>query len=193
MMRGEVISKASARLGVARRDFEGLIPRSRPRGAGREKSIVTAVAAPPHEMAMLCLLAVRDQEARDFLRDQNWGDVLSQLPGAKLLQRILEADLRPEDPPSLNRFMASLPAEEEALISGWLLQKLPDEPRELAEQWWRGLRRMAVRRQLEIAETRMRLPQLSTGDVVNLQKQILDLREQLHEFGEFSAARSGGS
>jgi hypothetical protein len=34
---------------------------------------------------------------------------------------------------------------------------------------------------------------LSTGDVVNLQKQILDLREQLHEFGEFSAARSGGS
>jgi hypothetical protein len=30
----------------------------------------------------------------------------------------------------------------------------------------------------------MRLPQLSTGDVVNLQKQILDLREHLHELSK---------
>jgi hypothetical protein len=45
-----------------------------------------------------------------------------------------------------------------------------------------------VRRQLEVAESKMKLPQLSTGEVLNLQKQILDLREQLHELCQFSPA-----
>jgi len=36
----------------------------------------------------------------------------------------------------------------------------------------------------------MRLPQLSTGEVVNLQKQILDLRQQLHELSQLSPART---
>ena len=31
-------------------------------------------------------------------------------------------------------------------------------------------------------KTASKLPELSAGDVVNLQKQILDLQEQLHEF-----------
>jgi hypothetical protein len=39
-----------------------------------------------------------------------------------------------------------------------------------------------------VAENRMKLPELSTGDVVNLQKQILDLREQLHELSKLSPA-----
>ena len=35
----------------------------------------------------------------------------------------------------------------------------------------------------------MKLPQLTTGEVVNLQKQIVDFREQLHELSKFSSAR----
>jgi hypothetical protein len=34
----------------------------------------------------------------------------------------------------------------------------------------------------------MKLPQLSGGEVTNLQKQILDLRDQLHELSAFSPA-----
>jgi len=56
--------------------------------------------------------------------------------------------------------------------------------------WWKGLRQAALRRQLEVAEGRMKLSGLSTGDVVNLQKQILDLRQQLHELSQFSSART---
>jgi hypothetical protein len=58
------------------------------------------------------------------------------------------------------------------------------------QEWWNGLRKVALRRQLDVAESRMKLPQLSTGEVVNLQKQILDLREQLHELSQFSPAPS---
>jgi hypothetical protein len=35
-----------------------------------------------------------------------------------------------------------------------------------------------------VTKNRIKLSQLSTGDVVNLQKQILDLQEQLHELSQ---------
>jgi len=41
-----------------------------------------------------------------------------------------------------------------------------------------------LRHQLDIAKDRIRLPELSTGDTINLQKQILDLQEQLHELSQ---------
>ncbi len=48
-----------------------------------------------------------------------------------------------------------------------------------------GLRQAVLRRQLQIAEGRMKLPRLTTGEAVNLQKQILDLTEQLRELPSF--------
>ncbi len=189
MMRGEVISKASARLGVSRSDFEKLIPKPTRDWSQRDPKNTREVAvAPPHDVAMLCLLALRDEEARDFLREQNWRELLAQTPDAKLLGQILESDLRPSESASLNVFMSTLSAGEEALVSGWLLQKLPANPGVVVQQWWRGLQQATLRRQLQVAESRMKLPQLSTGDEVNLQKQVLDLTEQLRELSEFSPA-----
>jgi len=45
-----------------------------------------------------------------------------------------------------------------------------------------------LRRQLDVAKDRIKLPQLSTGEVVNLQKQILDQQEQLHELSQPAGA-----
>jgi hypothetical protein len=78
--------------------------------------------------------------------------------------------------------MATLPPEEERLISLWLLQKMPTATETMVEQWWQGICQGVVRRRLETAKNRIKLPELSAGEVVNLQKQILDLQEQLHEF-----------
>jgi hypothetical protein len=38
----------------------------------------------------------------------------------------------------------------------------------------------------------MRLPQLTTGEVVNLQKEIVDLREQLHQISGLSSVPEAG-
>jgi DNA primase len=191
LMRGEVVSKASARLGVPPSDFERLLSASpRVRAPAPERKQAPAAAAPPHDVAMLCLLALRDEAARAFLLEQNWREVLAQTPGAELLVRILEGDVRPSDPASLNAFMATLSLENEGLVSAWLMQKMPPDAITVMQDWWKGLQQAALRRQLEVAESRMRLPQLSTGEVVNLQKQILDLRQQLHELSQFSSART---
>src|SRR5437660_12735323 len=139
---------------------------------------------------MLCLLRLRDEVARAFLLDPNWRVVLESVPGADLLTKILQADLRPADPASLNLFQTTLSPAEESLVSGWLLQKIPANPATVAPEWWNGLRQAILRRELAAAESRLRLPHLTTGEVMQLQKQVLDLRGQLHDLPRFSPARA---
>jgi DNA primase len=189
MMRGEVVRKVSARLGVSTSEFENLVSKQRREFAAPAQHVRLAVAAAPrHDVAMLCLLALRDENAVNYLRQQNWRDILAQTPNSELLVAILASDVRVDETASLNAFMVTLGPGEESLISSWLLQKLPADPAGLVAEWWRGLQQAVLRRQLETAESRIKLPQISTGEVVNLQKQILDLTEQLHELLPFSPA-----
>jgi DNA primase len=190
LMRGEVANKVTARLGVARSDFERLLTKPRrERVSADDESGAIMTPVPRHEVGLLCLLALRDSEAREFLLAQNWRELLAQTPDAEILGRILGSDLRSDDPASINAFMAGLSTGDEALVASWLLQKMPPNGLEVARGWWSGLRQATLRRQLQIAEGRMKLPKLTTGEAVNLQKQILDLTEQLRELSQFSSAR----
>jgi DNA primase len=190
LMRGEVVSKVSARLGVPAQDFQALLPKQPRSSAIRADEFHSGGTAPVprHDVAMLCLLALRDEEARDFLREQNWREILAQVPDAEILVRILESNLRPSDPASLNAFMATLSSTDEGLVSSWLLQKVPPNAGTMVGKWWLGIRQAVLRRQLDVAKNRIKLPQLSTGDVVNLQKEILDLQEQLHDLSQPAGA-----
>lgn len=190
LMKSEISNKVSARLQIPTAEFERLLPKqSRARSSDGELQRREAAPVPRHDLVILCLLALRSEEAREFLRQQNWREVVEQTTGMELLARILESDLRADDPASLNGFMATLSPAEEGLVSSWLLQKMPTNALEVAQHWWMGLRQGALRRQLQVAEARMKLPQLSTGDEVNLQKQILDLQKELNDLPQLSAAR----
>jgi len=189
LLRGEVVSKSSARLGISNTDFETLLPKQRRGQVSASEPPQSQVSpSPRHDVAMLCLLALRDETAREFLRGQNWREILGQLPDAEILIRILASDLRLPDAASLNAFMATLSPADEGLVSSWLLQKVPPDAGTMVGKWWLGIRQTVLRRQLEVAKNRIKLSQLSTGDIVNLQKQILDLQEQLHEL--FDPARA---
>jgi DNA primase len=191
VMRGEVMNKISARLGLRVADFENLVKRGE-RPTSREPSPADrpSAIAPPHDVAMLCLLALRDEEARAFLLAQDWRDVLGNISGADLLIKILEADVDPDDPASLNLFQTTLAPSEESIVSGWLLQRIPASPATVVREWWNGVRQGILRRELEAAESRLRLPNLTTGEIMQLQKQVLDLRGQLHDVLRFSPARA---
>ena len=191
LSRGEAINKASARLSVPTADFETFLAkriRWSPVSAGESQPPQASSPGPRHDIAMLSLLALRDEAARSFLQAQNWREVLDQVPDAEILVRILESELHPDDAPSLNAFMATLSAADERLVSSWLLQRMPDAAATMVEQWWLGIRQSGLRRQLDIARDRRKIPQLSTGDIVNLQKQILDLQQQLHELCRLASA-----
>ncbi|MEO8438607.1 MAG: DNA primase [Spartobacteria bacterium] len=189
MMRNEVISKVSARLGVGAADFSALLPKPPRARTASDAPPRTVAPAPRHEIALLCLLALRDAEARQFLLGQDWPEVVAETPGSEMLSRILSSDLRPDAPASLNLFLSSLSAAEESLVSGWLLQKMPPNAGTVAQDWWQGLRQPALRRRLQVAESKLKLPRLSAGEVAALQKQVVDLRAQLDDFSRFSPAR----
>jgi DNA primase len=194
LMRGEVVSKVSAHLGVTAQDFQSLLSKQRTvsgrsedhsEADGPPKADETA-PVPRHDIAMLCLLALRDEKAREFLREQNWREILTQVPDGEILALILKSDLHPDDAASLNAFMVTLSPSEERLVSSWLLQKAPPNARAMVEKWWLGIRQAILRRQLDVATSRIKLPNLSTGETVNLQKQILDLRGQLHDLSQLA-------
>jgi DNA primase len=190
VLRGEVVNKASARLGVAPADFETLLAkhsRTSRLSVSSNLSGTHAIPSPPHDVAMLCLLALRDDAARNFLLAQKWREILEQVPHADILIRVLESELQPDDTASLNAFMAALSPEEERLVSSWLMQKIPAAAESVVDKWWQGICQSVLRRRLETAKSRIKAPGISAGEVVNLQKQILDLQEQLHEF-----SRPGG-
>jgi DNA primase len=191
VMRGEVMTKVSARLGVPAQDFQALVFRQRgtetllPRNQSPDSERTGAMTpAPRHDISMLCVLALGDEMAREFLRQQNWRETLAQVPDGEILVRILESDLRPGDAASLNAFMVTLSPADERLVSSWLLQKVPVNAGAMVEKWWLGIRQSVLRRQLSVATNQIKLPELSTGDIINLQKQILDLQEQLHELSQ---------
>jgi len=194
LMRGEVVSKVSAHLGVAAQDFQSLLPKQRTESVrSGDQSAATGppkadeiARVPRHDIAMLCLLALRDEKAREFLREQNWRDILAQVPDGEILALILKSDLHPDDAASLNAFMVTLSPSEERLVSSWLLQKAPLNAGAMVEKWWLGIRQALLRRQLDVATNRIKLPNLTTGETVNLQKQILDLRGQLHELSQLA-------
>ncbi|MDQ3199125.1 MAG: DNA primase [Verrucomicrobiota bacterium] len=190
LMRNEVISKISARLGVGAADFTNLLPKPQRGRGGQDTPPRTVAPAPRHEIALLCLLALRDVEVRNFLHSQDWPEVMQETPGSEMLARILASEVRPDDPSSVNSFLSSLSTTEESLVSGWLMQKMPPNAEKVAREWWQGLRQPALRRRLQAAESKLKLPQLSAGEVANLQKQVVDLRGQLDDFSRFSPARA---
>ncbi len=188
LMRGEVVRKVTARLGVPVSEFESLLPKA-VRSSPESRPVArSAGVLPGHDVAMLCLLALRNEEAAQYLREQNWRETLAETANTDLLGKILESDVRPSDPASLNAFMVTLTPAEESLVSAWLMQKAPEDAAAVAEKWWLGLRQAVVRRHLAIAQSRIKGAQLSTGEIVNLQKQILDLTDQLHDLSQFSSA-----
>jgi DNA primase len=187
-IRKEVIYKISARLGLSPSDLENLLPKP---GRGQTPEVPRDMdsSVPVQVIKQLCVLALRDPDSRKFLLSQKWREVLAETPGAELLARILNADIDVENPATLNAFLASLEPHEEAMLAEWIAPKrIAYTDRNIAHQWWFSIEAEGVKRKLETLNNQMRMSELNTGDLVSLQKQILDLREQLHEISQLSSA-----
>src|SRR6184192_4146236 len=85
MMRGEIISKISARLAVSVSEFAALVPKQIRKASSGVTTERLERVVPRNDIALLCILALRSVEAHQFLRSQNWREVLSQLPSTYFL------------------------------------------------------------------------------------------------------------
>jgi DNA primase len=186
-MRNEVATRAASRLGVSRSDLVGAMPPMKASARVRASSADTNVYD-WRKIDFLCQLALQSKDARDYLLGQDWREVTETAPEMEPLEYILRADFNPDDPASVTRFLDSLESGQGAFMAKLLAQKSPPDPGNLVILWWNGLKREAVERKLRAVESSLKLPQITTGEIVNLQKQIVDLTEQLRELGKFSSA-----
>lgn len=186
VLRESVAHKIVARLEVPLRDFWAMLekkPASTFNSAGSEpapkqRQIITPLAV-NSPVGALSLLALRDAAARRWIQEQRWADVLPQIEGGDVLARILEANVRPDDAASVAAFTAQLDPEAEGIVSALLQQKAPENAEEVARDSWNTLERRELERRRDAILARMQGAKLAPGEVVELQKQILDLQKRL--------------
>lgn len=172
-----LVNRVTARLELSGSEFRRLIPR---RGAdlpAEEPERREAVEMTP-TMRLLCLAALRDGEARQRMRRPEWAEGIRDVPGADLLARILEADLDPQNPASVNAFAASLDPESESLVAELLVERAPDNFPAMLDDCLRGLERDRLKRRQEEIASRLRLPDLSEDEQIQLMKEVIDLKKR---------------
>jgi DNA primase len=178
VLRESVARKVATRLEISLDDFWGLLGKAAKRETGGQTSQARALLS-QSTAGSLSLLALRDQTARSWIQSQDWRELLPQLEETELLGKILSAGIRPGIPASVSAFIAELAPEEERAVAALLEEKLPENPLVVAQDCWRDLQRRDLTRRLHALTARQRAPSLAPAEIINLQKQILDLQKRL--------------
>ena len=130
-------------------------------------------------MRLLATVALTDETARAWLMEEQWEELLAREADGTLLAKILGSDLTPGDPTSVNRFLSSLEPAEESSLSGILTDSPPKLALLVAQDCWRALENRQIRQRMAALEARLRNPAAPDEEVLQLQKQILALKNRL--------------
>jgi DNA primase len=192
VMRDVVLNNAAVRLEVGAQDLRKLLkqaPDSRPGddAAGEAAQRIEPIVL-DRTRGMLALLALRDDAARTWLQEARAAERLPDdgQPGTLLLQKVLSADIRIADPASVNAWLSTLDAAEEAAVSVLLSEKLPPDAARIVEQFWAGIEREALIRKREALIAACRAPNLPLEQLAEINRQMIQLQQQI-------AALAGGA
>ncbi len=177
VLRETVAHNVAMRLEISLRDFWALLTNGAKPGPTSPTKVRTLVSQ--STLGQLSLLALRDAAAREWILTQPWLETLAGIEQSNLLQEILSAKIRADDPASIGAFAVRLEAEDEATVNALLEEKLPEETIAAAEDCWRRLKRLKMERRLQALLARQRAPNLAAAETITLQKQILDLQKSL--------------
>jgi DNA primase len=181
VLRGTVTNRAAMRLEISPEEFARRLTAVKTERAGQSdvsESVAPAVNLEP-TIRLLCAVALCDEVSRTWLLEEHWTEMLEQEPDSELLAKILMADLQPENPQSIQAFLATLTASEEAAVTGFLEDRPPQNPLLIAHDAWKELERRRIQRRLDSCKARLRQPGLLDEEVVKLQKEVLDLAGHL--------------
>jgi hypothetical protein len=184
LLREAVAGKVSTRLGIPLSEFWSLIPRAN-KSTQYQRTAAAAEPQPPivqplaatQPIGALTLLALGDLEVRRWIAAQPWSARLLELEGAELLVRILDSDVSLDDPSSLAAFAPGLDQPARGLFDALLRERLPPDRMAAARDCWGAIERRDLLHRRELLKARMRDSNLSSSEVTEIQKQILDLQK----------------
>lgn len=117
-------------------------------------------------------------ETRERIASRPLPPFLADLPETELLSKLWTAPIDPARPASVNAFVATLPPDEQATVSRLLSEEGPAPSGELSTGYVLQLKRQSLQLRIRETEARLGAPDLDSGQVANLTKQLLDLRKQ---------------
>jgi DNA primase len=184
LLREAVAGKLSTRLGMPLADFWMLLKRSeKARDSGNSKPTENATMpqtlAATQPIGALTLLALGDPEIRRWIHSQPWSPRLLEMEEAGLLVRILDSDASVDEPASLAAFSATLDTPMKAFFDSLLRERLPEDRMAAARDCWNAIERRELLHRRDLLKARLRDPDLSHGEITEIQKQILDLQKHL--------------
>jgi DNA primase len=183
LLREAVAGRVATRLGMPLSDFWTLLTRSARSGKSASPDPRAGAAIQPlsatQPIGVLTLLALGDPAIRRWISDQPWSPRLIEMEGAELLVRILDSDVSLSDPPSLAAFASTLDGPAQTLLGALLRERLPEDRLAAARDCWHAIEKRDLLHRRDVLLARMRDPNLSPGEITEIQKQILDLQKLL--------------
>lgn len=181
ILREAVLNKATQRLEIAPAELQRLLRAPKKAEPADDRVLESEPIKLDPTLRLLALVTLRDDDARAWVLEEPWNEVLEREPDAGLLVKVLEADVQPSNTASVTAFLATLEAEEEAAISSLLDEKPPEKALTIAQDCWQELERRQIRRRIEALKARLRGQNLSADDIEKWQKLILDLQKRLSD------------
>lgn len=180
LLRENVAAKVATRLGMMPASFWRLLPKTGEKAAAPEmKPGFLNPTALKEPLNMLALLAVGDPEIRRWISAEPWSGRLMETEGAELLVRVLDSEVSPEEPASLSAFEAGLDDASRTLLGALLRERLPEDRMSAARDCWHAIEKRELLHRREVLQARLKEPDISVGEITEIQKQILDLQNRL--------------
>ena len=130
---------------------------------------------------LLAKALLNDPATREAIIKYPVPDFFDFLTETELLSRIWRASIDPASPASVNAFIGTLPQGDQETLSKIMVETSANVTPDLAIECLKKLRRLSVQNQIAGIKSKLGAPGLPSEAVLLLNKQLLDLREQLHE------------
>lgn len=185
--RDAVIGRATTRLGISQEAFRAQMRQARPQSAhsmeGGEEEPADPDAGPPlvlsETLKILCRHALMDPESRAWLLKNDTGEASKFEEGGILLEQIVRFQGPLETPGDLAAFAATLTPRVERAWAAIDISRPGQDLLEATQGYWRGLKLMSLKAQIEANKARLRDPDTPSAERLSLQQDIVDLNRQI--------------
>lgn len=130
---------------------------------------------------LLCKALLTNRECRSSISDFPIPSFFEDLTETDFLIAVWKGKFDPEAPSSVNAFIGMLPSAQQSLAASLLNEDTATITPELARECLTALRKQSIQNRIAVTKSQLGTPNLTGDQVTLLNKQLLDLREQLHD------------
>ena len=197
-LRESAIHKTATRLGVSADELRDQVAEASRKNSFRtERSPARAAQDQPRQsvpplritnrsVIFLCHALLTDREARAWILANEDPTFLANIPESELLGRIWKSTIDPSSPTGIAPFLSSLPPAEENFLSNLLSRPFPVTDGSDYRDYLQKLKIHSLENELEEKKSFLRRTGLSSTEILELQKEVLDLNSRLTDISPFA-------